>query len=447
MFYGILATKDGTITSLSIDGVRKTGSNSGQSEIVELYHLTSSLSNNGNSRILMHFDTTSFSRSMAAGDIPTASVEFRLKLKDAAHRQEVPYSYDIEVYALSRSWDEGRGLSMQDEGLKDSGFSNWTNSTAMQTWDTEGGDFYTTVSASQHFDFGTEDLDVDISSIVYSWLTGGVPNNGVLIKFNDFYETGSVDYKYKKFFSRHALVPERRPRIDALWENSIQDDRSEFPYNLTGTLAYYWFVGGSPNVIGESLFVDIIDSGSSVVQTLTASTIDEGIYQISGVFIEPVDGTDIFRDVWFTDSRQLFTGTVEPVYATGSQLLNFDSISVNIPNIKKEYYTDEEIIVRVFARKTDYKPAVVQRSDLTPDPLLLRQAYFQIENADTGDVVIPFSTGSLDFSKLSYDFEGNYFKMWTSGLAPSNVYKIKILIDYNEKRYIFDKGWKLKIRD
>lgn len=447
MFFSIDSNKDNTITSLSIDGVSKTGSNSGMSEILELYHITSSYSSFGDARIILKFDTTSLSESISAGDIPTSSVQFRLKMKDAAHRQQVPYSYDLEIFPLSRSWDEGRGLSMQDELLKDPGVSNWVNATSMIPWDTPGGDFILETSASQHFDFGSEDLDVDISNIVYSWLTGGVENNGLLIKFADFYETGSSDYKYKKFFSRHALVPERRPRIDALWENHLQDDRSEFPYDFTGTLAYYRFIGGAPNIISEQIYVDIIDSGSLVVQTLTASTVEEGIYEISGVFIQPVAGTDIFRDIWFTDNNQLFTGTFHPVYATGSQVLNFDSISVNIPNLKNKYATDEEVIIRVFARKADYKPAVVQRGSLDPDPLLLRQAYFQIENAETGEVVVPFSTGSLKYSKLSYDFEGNYFKMWTRSLTPSNIYKIKILIDYNEKRYIFDKGWKINIRD
>ena len=86
-------------------------------------------------------------------------------------------------------------------------------------------------------------LFVDISHIMYAWLTGGLANNGILLKFNDFYETGSSDYYVKKFFSRHALVAERRPRVDALWEKAFQDDRSEFPYEQTASLGYYRFIG------------------------------------------------------------------------------------------------------------------------------------------------------------------------------------------------------------
>lgn len=449
MFYSVYPDKDNTITNLRIDGTDKSGSNSGQSEIVELYRLTESADRRGVSRILMKFDISDLSSSISDGDIPTSSVEYRLKMKNAVHSQTVPYSYDLDILPLSRSWDEGRGLSMEDENLKDDGVSNWKQSTSQIDWDTPGADFITdsNLTASQHFDFGTENLDINISNIMYAWLTGGLENNGILIKYQDYFETGSTNYYVKKFFSRHALVPERRPRIDGLWENVFQDDRSEFPYDFTGSLGYYRFIGGAPQRISEDLFVDIINSSSTVVQTLTASTIESGIYEISGVFISPTSSTQIYRDVWFTPTNQLFTGTFAPVYATGSKTLNFDTISMNLPNLKSKYGTDEEVIIRVFAKAKDYKPAVRTLSSTTPDPLLLKRSYFQIENAETREVIIPFSTGSNKFSKLSYDFEGNYFKIWTKSLTKDSVYKIKILVDYNDKRFIFDKDWNLTVRD
>lgn len=449
MFKFSHADKDTVIYDVSIDGTSNTGSNVGQSEILEIFHLSESVSTLGNSRILIRFNITPLSESIADGDVPTASVEYRLRLKNANHAETVPYSYDLEVYPLSRSWDEGRGLSMFDENLKDKGYANWTNATSQVQWSITGSDYISAsaLTASQHFDFGTEDVDIDISNIVYAWLTGGYANYGLMLKYQDFYETGSSDYYNKKFFSRHALVPERVPRIEALWENSMQDDRSEFPYEFTGTLGYYRFIGGAPHRIQESLFVDILNSSSTVVQTLTASTVEDGIYEASGVFISPTSSTQIYRDIWFTATDQLFTGTFQPVYVTGSKTLNFDSISMNIPNLKEVYGTDEEVIVRVFAKRKDYKPAVVKKGSVTPDPLLLKNAYFQIENAETKEVLVCFSTGSTKYSKLSYDFEGNYFKFWTSSLPKNSIYKIKILADYNDKRFIFDKNWTITIRD
>lgn len=449
MFFTIFPNKDTTITNLSIRGISRSGSNSGQSEIVELYTLTESLSRLGKSRILMQFDLTPLSTSIAAGNIPTSSVAYSLKLRNANHSEEIPSSYDIEIYPLSRSWDEGRGLSMEDEGLKDSGSANWGQATSLVAWSAQGADYIgsSNLTASQHFDFGTENLSVNISNIMYAWLTGGVVNNGLILRYSDFYETGSINYHVKKFFSRHVLVPECQPRIEGLWEKDLQDDRSEFPYEFTGTLAYYRFIGGSANAVVPPLFVSIINSSSAVTQTLTASTVSSGIYQVSGVFVAPTSSTQIYRDVWFITGKQLFTGTFAPVYATGSHMLNFDTISLNIPNLKEKYGSDEEIVVRVFAKKKDYRPAVGRTGTLEPDPLLLKNAYFQLENAQTREVIIPFSTGSLKYSKLSYDFEGNYFKIWTKSLLKDSIYKVKILVDYNNKRFIFDKNWLLTIRD
>ena len=447
MFFSIKPEKDTTITDLNINGVQKTGSNSGQSEIVELYHVTSSLAGAGTSRILMKFDLTELSSLIVAGDIASSSVEYRLHLKNAEHAQSIPSSFDVEVLPLTKDWDEGRGLSMQDEGLKDSGFANWTNAKSVTSWDSPGADFSVATTGSQHFDFGTEDLNIDISNIVYGWLTGGVANHGLMIKLADAYETGSVDVSFKKFFSRHALVPSRRPKIGAYWKSCFQDDRSQFPYGVTGSLGYYRFIGGAPNNIAETVYVDIIASGSVVTQTLTASMADEGVYEVSGAFFSPTPGTDTFRDVWFTATDQLFTGTITPVLATGSQSLSPDEISVNIPNLKPVYSGNEQVIVRVFARPTDYRPPINRFGSIEPVPTLLRESFFQIENAENGDVIVPFSTGSIEFSKLSYDAEGNYFKVFTNSLPGDGVYKIKILADWNKKRYVFDKGWSITIRE
>lgn len=452
MFYSVFSNKDNTITNLNIRGKLYTGSNSGRSEILELYALTESAARSGSSRIVMSFDLTQLSESIVEGSIPTSSVQFNLKLKNAVHANTVPYSYDIGIYPLTRSFDEGRGLSMEDENLKDNGVSNWIQATTTVNWLSPGGDFISSsnMTASQHFDYGTEDLDVDISHIVYAWLTGGMSNNGLLLKYEDYYETGSSDYYVKKFFSRHALVPERLPKIEARWEMSFQDDRSEFPYDQTGSLGYYRFIGGEAITVGESLFVDILNSSSTVIQTITSSLLEPGIYEASGVFVSPTASTQIFRDVWFTSTKHLFTGTFAPVYATGSKTLNFDTISVEIPNLKPRYGSDENILVRVFAKQKNYHPAVIRKptaAHTDPDPLLLKNAYYQIEDAENGNVIVPFSTGTLKYSKLSYDFEGNYFKLWTKSLMKNSVYKIKILIDYNRKRFIFDKNWTLNIRD
>lgn len=441
------ATKDNTITNAKINGTNLSSSNQGKSEILDLFYISqnTSLASNGKSRILMQFDISSFSSSIASGLLPSSSVEYRLKLVSSPHYESVPQSFDIEVMPLSRSWDEGRGLSNFDEGLKDSGFSNWGSANSTTPWTIPGSDYLTSISASQHFDEGYENLDVDISNIVYAWLTGGIPNNGLVIKLPASQETGSQDYYVKKFFSRHALVPDRLPRIEARWTNYIHDDRSNVKYNTFANLYYYRSINGEFSNVGSTVFVDILNSSSTVVQTLTASIKETGIYEASGVNVAFTSSTQIYRDVWFTNSQQLFTGSFAPTFATGSNFFDFSRIKVDIPNLKDQYLNNEICNIRVFCREYDYKPALRKSGSVDPSPEPLKDAYYEIVNYENEQPIVSFSTGSIKYSKLSYDKNGNYFNLDTSNLEKGNVYKIKILVNYNKQQTVFDDGWLINV--
>lgn len=447
MLFSIRPNKSNTVTNVTINNRSVTGSNSGRSEILELFVLTSSQSSRGVSRVLLNFDISQISSSIASGDIPSSSVEYRLILKHAPSYETVPASFDVIVHPLSSAWDSGNGLSMYDEGRKDSGYSNWVNATSIVPWVTPGTDFISSVSASQHFDSGFEDLNLDISNIMNAFLTGGIPNNGIIVKFPTPYETGSQDFYVKKFFSQHAVVPERAPRLEARWSDTIEDDRSNIKYENSGSLFYYKFLNGSPQNVALPLYANILNSSSAVVQTLTASLVEAGIYQISGVFVAPTSSTKTFQDVWFNALGTLFTGTFTPQYATGSESFEYDHLDVIIPNIKSVYGTDERVIINVFGKLKDYKPAFVKSGSVTPSPLIFNNAYYAILNEETKQTLVDFSTGSVKYSKLSYDENGNYFELWTNSLPKDNIYRLKVLVNYNNQKIVFDKNWLIKISE
>lgn len=449
MFWSLYPTKDNVITDVVINGTSKTGSNQGQNETLELFVLpvASSSADFGKSRILLYFDLSTLSASVASGDIPSGSLEFKLRMKNAQHAETVPSSFDVVVYPLSKSWDEGRGLAAFDEGMNDSGFSNWDDATSLIAWDLTGSDFITNFSGTQHFDFGNEDLEVDVTSIVGEWITGSLTDKqfGFLLKYIDAHETGSLELFNKKFFSRHAHRPDRLPRLEVLWSDFIQDDRENIHYDTTGSLYYYRLINGFPQNAGSTVFVDILDSGSNAVQTITASLAETGIYHASGVFVTSSLSTDIYRDVWFTDNEQLFTGTFEPSFSSGSSFFDFENIVITLPNLRNKYERDQEIFIRVNARPTNYKPAVVKSGSMDIENLFLKEALYEIVNDETNEVIVPFSTGNVSFSKLSYDKDGNYFKARINNLAPSGLYRVKIRTQYNNQTFVFDKGWTFKV--
>jgi hypothetical protein len=394
----------------------------------------------------MSFDVSSISASVADGTIPSGS-QFKLFLKNAAHAEENPYSFDIEVCPLSQSWTEGRGLSMNDEGLKDYGVANWYKRTTLDNWSISGSSYISAsnLTASQYFETGHEDLNLDISNIVWAWTTGNLPNNGIVIKYPLSYEQHSEDLYVKKFYSRNAHATERSPKLTSFWEKVINDDRGNVHYGVSCSLYHYRFENGAPSNVAGPLFVNLYNSQSAVVQTCTASLHSNGIYKITGVLISiPHSSTVIYRDVWFSGTTQYFTGNFRPGYSTGSQFFDYDNFSVNITNLQT-YQRSEKVIVRVFIREKDYRPALSSYAGRDPVPLYQKDAYYQIQNAETEEIIVDFSTGSLKYSKLSYDENGNYFELWTDSLKPEYLYKIRILVNDKNQTQVFDKDCVFKI--
>jgi hypothetical protein len=368
-----------------------------------------------------------------------------LKLKNAPHSEIVPYGFDLEVCPLSQSWIEGRGLSNYDEGMKDLGVSNWSKRTLIDNWSISGSSYFSSsnLTASQYFETGFEDMDCDISNIVRAWISGTIPNHGLVVKFPPAYENLNSDLYVKKFFSRNVHATERTPRLFVGWDDSVQDDRANIKYNTSGSLFYYRNINGGMEDVSTSLFVNVLNS-SSVIQTLTASKVSRGVYVVSGVLVPSGASETTYRDVWFNGASQYFTGTFRALYETGSMSKDFDSITLNIPNLNTFTYGTKNII-RVFARQKDYRPALASYAGQNPEPIFLKDAYYQIQDAETEEIVVDFSTGSLKYSKLSYDKDGNYFILRTDSLRPEYIYKVKILMNWADQIQIFDKNLLFKI--
>lgn len=103
-------------------------------------------------------------------------------------------------------------------------------------WSTPGGHYgaildqqQQEVPFEQFLELGTEDVEVDITSIVEEWLSqdpGTLDNNGLGIMLKEEFEDGSRSKSYytKRFFARRSEYFLKRPVIEARYSNFIQDD-------------------------------------------------------------------------------------------------------------------------------------------------------------------------------------------------------------------------------
>jgi len=451
MIYRIFPTKDTWITNIgqTVTPYPTTGSNFGASEILNVFKTgvsgTISLpGTSGSGRILMQFDHT---------QLPSGSGQsYFLKLFDARHAETLPTSYDLTVHQVIRNWDEGGGLD--EDTFQDLGFANWVQPQSGQYWSTPGGDFIAFADDTFHLDDGHENITFNLTTQVQYWLTGGV-NQGVMVKVAAAYESNTQDYYVKKFHGRETNFLDRRPYIEARWDDSIRDDRANFVFDYSGTLFLYNEVRGQliniPGITSgpNCLTVAVQDLSGTVLVASASWTGLPGIYSCSFLLPTGSYSGSLFSDIWYLGSKAYMTGNFSPTDQFSQPSISSGRYEVEMPNLKNEYTTDEMPELRVLVRPFDYNPPVFNTGSVTPVGTIINRGYYRIDNDRTKEQVVPFGTGSytggIDWTRLSYDGNGNYFDFQMGALAPGQVYRVVFLFDQDGRKQVVDKGFKFRI--
>jgi hypothetical protein len=459
-FFRIYPSKDAWISNFINDGYPTTyasGSNFGKSPLLRVGAIKDHIVTGSVewARSLVQFDITALSGKIFVDrTIPSSSVTYKLKMFNYVHDTTVPSSYELFVYPLSRSWTEGNGVD--DDTYKDIGYCNWFNATSTQAWTLSGSDYLSASygSGSQLFDEGTEDLEVTITQIVNNWLTssigqaGGLPNNGLVVKLGDTEENNGVDYYIKAFHGRESKYVDRLPYIEARWDDSIRDNRGNFAFNQSNTLYMYNVVRGELTAVTEPVSVRIQDNLTSLSgnysNTFNAGQISTGIVTASINIVNTASFSGTFYDIWYSGSYAYMTGTLYPLILTGTQADQYLNYSVST-NLKQIYREDEEVRVKVDVRKKNYTTHVLHSASARIDREYIDKMYYSIVNDHTGEVIVPFGTGSVEYTKLSYDGNGNFFNLFMRNFVPGFVYRIIFLIDVNKDKKIIDEDFLFKV--
>ena len=204
--------------------------------------------NTTNTRILLDFGTeiTSLAQSISDGDIPalsnsnatSASVFLSLRATEAS---DLLRSYDIKVFPVSESWDNGRGSfgdrprnkvgcswkfrsgdALAETGVAWNTGSAHSHQTSEGTTESLGGGAWITGSgfeASQSFQNQSPDIRINVTDIVKNWTDGNVTNNGFIIKRPYADEIDGEVRGSIKFFGResHTIFV---PRLEVVFDDA-----------------------------------------------------------------------------------------------------------------------------------------------------------------------------------------------------------------------------------
>ena len=152
----------------------------------------------------------------------------------SANSEEIPLQYTIHANAVSQSWTMGTGTKFDNvtsDGISwkyRDGINSWQDNVIAGTAvfapgttgsaNAEGGTWYTGSEASQSFNNEPDDVRMDVTGIINLWLSGSLPNNGLVIHHSLNSESDTLDYGLLKFFSKETNTI-YEPKLEIVYDD------------------------------------------------------------------------------------------------------------------------------------------------------------------------------------------------------------------------------------
>jgi hypothetical protein len=181
------------------------------------------------------------SQSLYNGTIGMADA--RLLLKES-QSEEIPLEYTIYANPISGSWEMGIGTRFDTITTKGVTWNyregdtklDWLQNTLASGSDSNpnngtGGTWYLASGSTQSFEYQSADITMDLKPMLRGWMSGSIPNDGLIIKFSDSLENDTEDYGVLKLFSKETNTI-YQPKIRIGW-----NDQSFITGSLTQLVA------------------------------------------------------------------------------------------------------------------------------------------------------------------------------------------------------------------
>jgi hypothetical protein len=455
-----------------------TYTNTSRNPIVELFYgkvdsITAPL---GFSRYIFNIDLSDLQTKITDGIISTgctnfSSITHTLKMtntsffdkdllndKTSQGRRRAT-SFDLILFRIpnNQSWDSGVGYDYYDfkiNILNDKEFSdrpsNWVQRSTINNWSTPGlynnensltggGVNYSaiTIVDTQHFEFGNEDIEFNMTNEINSILSGGTTGvTGWGIAFLPQVEniSGLTENYSVGFFSPYTQTF-YEPYLETTYDDLILDKRNNFVCGIENELYLYAYDNGIPLTFDSNPIVDILDSAEDVVfSSLTSCLVTEGVYKVVVPPLSCSDAPCLYYDVW------------KNIIINGDSFDNVENEFASLPNNKRfkigsttenpklfgfsfDGIKQNEKILNTDIRKVN---VVVKQAYSSKSTLNDVRAFYRIYVREGANTEVQVQ----DWTRINQTPDGFYFVFDTRDKIPNEYFiDMKVVSDKNTDTY------------
>jgi len=125
----------------------------------------------------------------------------------------------------------------------------------------------------------------------------------------------------------------------------------------------------------------------------------------------------------------------------GAIVKNTGSLSVSLYRNQKEYNQNDEALIRLNIRDRYPTREFSTTSNYLKPSFFTTSSFYSIRDAHTEREIIPFD----DYTKLSADDDGMYFKLYMKGLQPERYYRLLLKHINTDGTTIYDNDYYFKV--
>lgn len=289
--------------------------------------------------------------------------------------------------------------------------------------------------------YATEVKDLNVSYNLKAFAISQSWDTGVGRLFNNPKSTAGASWKYRD-----------SKLIGTQWITSSFAIASTGSYtSLPGGGTWYTGSGYEASQSFDSQTADVRMDVTDIVMSWISSSVPNQGFIIKHPRSEENNSTAYGSLKFFSrDTNTIYLPKLQVAwddssFTTGSLSgLAGEDIILYMKNNINSYPSGSRSKFRVVGRERYPAKTFATQSSALTIKYLPTSSYYSIKDASTEEVIIPFDS---NYTKLSCDATGNYFKLWMDGLQPERYYKFVFRVDTegNTVKRFFDDDYIFKV--